>query len=29
MEKKRVRDMEVDGKRLLVRVVFNVPVKEG
>ena len=27
--KKTVRDIDVDGKRVLVRVDFNVPIKEG
>ncbi|RPJ01542.1 MAG: phosphoglycerate kinase, partial [Chloroflexi bacterium] len=29
MEKKTVRDIELAGKRVLVRVDFNVPIKEG
>ena len=29
MDKKSVRDLDVDGKRVLVRVDFNVPVKGG
>jgi phosphoglycerate kinase len=29
MNKKSVRDLDVGGKRVLVRVDFNVPVKEG
>jgi len=29
MNKKTVRDIDVQGKRVLVRVDFNVPVKEG
>jgi phosphoglycerate kinase len=29
MNKKTVRDIDVEGKRVLVRVDFNVPVKEG
>ena len=29
MNKKTVRDVELKGKRVLVRVDFNVPVKEG
>ena len=28
-EKKTVRDIEVSGKRVLVRVDFNVPFKPG
>ena len=27
--KKTIRDLDVDGKRVLVRVDFNVPIKEG
>ncbi|GAB4496019.1 MAG: phosphoglycerate kinase [Anaerolineales bacterium] len=29
MNKKTIRDIELSGKRVLVRVDFNVPVKEG
>ena len=29
MAKKTVRDVDVAGKRVLVRVDFNVPIKEG
>lgn len=29
MDKKSVRDVDVDGKKVLVRVDFNVPVREG
>lgn len=29
MNKKTIRDIELNGKRVLVRVDFNVPVKEG
>jgi hypothetical protein len=27
--KKTIRDIDVQGKRVLVRVDYNVPVKEG
>ncbi|MCI5774830.1 MAG: phosphoglycerate kinase, partial [Erysipelotrichaceae bacterium] len=29
MAKKTVKDLDVKGKRVLVRVDFNVPIKEG
>ena len=29
MNKRSVRDLDLNGKRVLVRVDFNVPVKDG
>ena len=29
MDKKTLRDVELKGKRVIMRVDFNVPVKEG
>lgn len=29
MEKKTVRDIDVKGKKVLVRCDFNVPIKDG
>ena len=29
MQKKTVRDIEVQGKRVLARVDFNVPMQDG
>ena len=29
MDKKTIHDIEVSGKRVLVRVNFNVPIKDG
>ena len=29
MNKRSVRDLDVSGKRVLVRVDFNVPIKDG
>ena len=29
MDKKTIRDIDVNGKRALVRVDFNVPIKNG
>ena len=29
MDKKTVKDVEISGKRILMRVDFNVPMKDG
>ena len=29
MNKKTIRDIDVDGKRVFIRVDFNVPIKDG